>query len=53
MGKLIVKIIGVFAIVFILVFISDAIFHWAGPEGPAYCFGNILGRISRSIINLL
>ena len=52
MEKLVVKIIGAITIVFILVIISNVIFHWAGPEGPVYCFCKMLGHISRSIVHL-
>ena len=52
MEKLIVKIIGASVIFFIFLFISDEIFNWAGPEGPAYCFGYMLGHFAKSIVNL-
>ena len=47
-----IKIVGAFVIFFILLIISDEIFHWAGTEGPAYCFGYIVGHFVKSIVNL-
>ena len=44
--------LGFLLIISIVVPVSDAIFHWARPEGAMYTFGYALGHLAASIVNL-
>ena len=45
-------ILGSLLIISIVVPVSDAIFHWSGPEGAMYTFGYGVGHVAKDIVNL-
>jgi hypothetical protein len=49
MAKTMVKICIVTLIVFLVVTVSDSLFHWAGPEGALYYLGFGCGYLFASI----